>query len=105
MWMRVMLLTGTASTIVFFACGLFATVIHLTGPKSSRSPRWTLALLVAPILGALNTFLLAAIPSFLIAAVYENLGISMSQVAALGWGLGQGLFISLINAGAFQRIV
>lgn len=100
-----MLLTGAASTIVFFACGLFATVIHLTGPKASRSPRWTLALLVAPILGALNTFLLAAIPSFLIAAVYENLGITMSQVAALGWGLGQGLFISLINAGAFQRIV
>eukprot|EP00171_Calliarthron_tuberculosum_P020224 IDg20224t1 len=105
MWVRLMLLTGAVNTTLFFACGIYATLTHVTGPKPTRSPRWTLALLFAPILGALNAFILGAVPSFLIAAVYVNINATMSEASALGWGCGQGLFIALVNAGSFQCIV
>lgn len=104
-WKRVTLLTCAVSTALHLVCGIVATSVHLTGPKATRSPRWALAVLVAPIVGAISAFILAAIPTFLIAAVYENIGASMSPVASLGWGLGQGVFIVLVNAGAFQRVV
>lgn len=104
MWVRLMLLTTAVNTTLFLACGIYAMLTHVTGPKPTRSPRWTLALLLAPLLGALNAFVLGAVPSFLIAAVYVNINAIMSQAAALGWGCGQGLFIALVNAGSFQRI-
>lgn len=105
MWGRVMLFTLAVNAILFLMCGLAATAIHLTGPRSTRSRRWIIAAFAAPMLGVLNAFVLGAVPAFLIGAVYVNVPATMSETAALGWGCGQGLFIALVNAGAFQRIV
>lgn len=100
-----MMLVFVVSTVLFFVCALFATIIHLTGPKASRSPRWSISLFIAPVLGALSALVLAAVPTLLIAIIYKNLGVPLSEGASYGWGLGLGLFIALVNAGAFQRVV
>lgn len=103
--MRLMLLTAAVNTSLFFACGMYATLTHVTGPRPTRSPKWTLAVLLAPLVGVLIAFILGAVPSFLIAAVYKNINAAMTEASAFGWGCGQGLFIALVNAGALRRIV
>lgn len=105
MWRSVLQYTLAVNTFLFTICGLAATVIHVTGPSETRSPRWVLSALCAPILGVVIGFILGSVPAFLLAAVYFNVPAKMSEYAALGWGCGQGFLIALLNAGVFKRII
>lgn len=105
MWLRMMMATLAVDTSLFFLCGLFATVKRITGPKATRSPRWAAAVVVAPILGVISAVALGAVPSVLIAAMYVNVPADMPEWQAWSWGCFLGVFIALVNAGAFQRIV
>ncbi len=103
MWgAHVLLVTLAVDVGLFFLCGVFAMLKHMTGPKPMRSPRWAAAVIVAPLLGVLSAVVLGAVPSFLIAAVYVNIPAAMSEWQALGWGCFLGVLLRLSMRALFN---
>lgn len=63
------------------------------------------AAVVSAVIGAFITFVLAAIPSLIIAAIYNNVNSNMTDVEAVVLGCSQGVIISMLNVGLFHRIL
>jgi uncharacterized protein YacL len=102
-WSSVVCYTVATSTCCFFAAGVAAAVVHF----SSWPQRWlVVAPLFAALAGSLIAFLVGAVPSAMLAVAVCSTEASMSRFpGAAVWGVAQGVFITLLNAKVFSRIV
>lgn len=92
--------TLLTTSSIYILLALLAAVHHARPPL-----RFLLVILIAALLGAVTATALGLVPALVVAALYDAIPFPMPSFHALLWGVGQGLTISLLNAGAFHRLL
>lgn len=104
MWGRISGYAVCVNGILYLTIGLIAASLHTH--LNIRTIRVVLPIVIlVAVIGATITFVLAAIPSLIIAAIYDNVNSNMTDVEAVVLGCSQGAIISMLNVGLFHRIL
>lgn len=100
MWRVVLLYTLGVNAVLYFLIGLIASMLHIRGPLKAAT-----LTVGAALFGVVTAAVLGAVPSLLLAALYNAIPSDMSAVEAVVFGCAQGLVIAMLNAGFFHRLL
>lgn len=85
---------------LYLLLGLSAAILHIPRPQ-----HFLLFILLSALLGLTTAAALGIVPALLIAALYKAVPLAMPRFHALLWGCGQGVLITMLNAGMFHRLL
>lgn len=100
MWQRLISYASFINASLYLLVALIASVLH-----ARKLWRVVILTFLGALAGVLITFLLAGIPSLLLATIYRLLDTSMSDADAVVIGCAQGAVIAMLSAGIFHRIL
>lgn len=100
MWGAVIWYTLGVNVFFYLLVGLIASILH-----AKKILQVVFLTTLSIILGAITAFVLAAVPSILLAALFTTVPSPMSHLEAVVLGCGQGLIIAMLSAGVFHRLL
>lgn len=100
MWQKLITYAIGINGVLYVIVGFIAALLHMR-----MSIRVVLITIVSGLLGAFVAFMLAAVPSLIISAIYDNVNSNMTDTEAAVLGCSQGVAVTMLNAGLLHRIL